>query len=286
MTAGRPDSHTRLYVLLGHPVVHSLSPRIHNQALEKLGINAVYLAFDVPLEQFGPIFQALTALGIGGNLTVPHKERVLRFLHYPSEVVLQTGACNTFWVDEGGQVCGENTDVEGFLWTLRRVLPGSCQGQRALLLGAGGAARAVAVGLIREGIASLSVTNRTRSRAERLVQELRGQAGAVALEVLDWESRHELQEKGPFHILVNATMLGMGGGGPAPMDPVAVPGLELCIDLIYTPLETELLRMARAAGIQVVNGLEMLLAQGAASLRCWTGQEVDVALLGGLLEEM
>ena len=252
---------TRLYAVLGDPVAHSLSPGIHNPAIEAAGLDAVYVALRCGTGEVGGLMRGLAAAGGGGNVTLPHKEEAAAAVDEPSGLVVRTGACNTFW-SENGRLRGENTDVAGFRGAVSSLLGRSACGLRVLLLGAGGAARAAIVGLTLDGAASVSISNRTASRARELAAELGGGlAHAMPPDARPNGSR--------FDLVVNATALGLRPDDPLAFDPSTSAPPGAILDLVYRPGETALVRAARARGIPAADGAEMLVRQGARAFECW-----------------
>jgi shikimate dehydrogenase len=251
----------RRLAVLGHPVAHSRSPAIQNAALAELGLAAEwsYEAIDVAPDELAARLAAMGAEGYAGaNVTVPHKRAALELADESSGRARQIGAANTLTFAHG-QLLAENTDATGLL----RALPASPAGRRALVLGAGGAARAVIWALAREG-ADVEVWNRTPSRARELAAEF----GVTAIEP-------EGELPGGFELIVNTTTVGMEGGGLAELRlaPASFSSAQTVVDIVYGSGETELLQAARERGATVVDGLEMLVRQGAESLRIWTGRE-------------
>jgi shikimate dehydrogenase len=257
--------------VLGQPVSHSRSPAMHNAALAELGLAGEwsYEAIEVAPADFAALVRRLPAEGfVGANVTVPHKVGALELADDPSEAARAIGAANTLSF-ASGRIAAENTDAWGFL----DALPAPPAGKRALVLGAGGSARAVAWALVEED-ALVSIWNRTPEKAERLAHEL----GASSLPAGD--ARTSMTD---FELIVNATIVGMGASGQGAADlkslPVGADSLSernQLVDLAYGPAETELAKVARARGATVVDGLEVLVRQGAASLRIWTGQDPPI----------
>jgi shikimate dehydrogenase len=257
--------------VLGQPIAHSRSPAMQSAALAELGLADTwsYEAIEVAPAEFEALVHRLQTDGfVGANVTVPHKVAALELADEASEAARAIGAANTLSF-AGGRVAAENTDASGFLDSL----PSTPAGKRALVLGAGGSARAVAWALVTEG-AQVSIWNRTPKRAERLAGEL----GARALVTSD-----ERRSTGNFDLIVNATTVGMGGAGEGAADlkslPIGADALgetHQLVDLAYGPAETELARVARARDATVVDGLEVLVRQGAASLRIWTGLDPPI----------
>jgi shikimate dehydrogenase len=266
--------------VFGFPVEHSLSPAMHNAAITALGVPYSYIPYSVQPDALGPAIHSLIALGITGvNLTIPHKERVLPFLHEISPEAQAVGAVNTVHNDNG-RLVGYNTDGEGFLAPLmeRGFSP---HGKKAVVLGAGGAARSVVFALVQSG-ASVTIVNRTSERAAGLAGDANRIFGNQATTWIDFGSTADLLENlARAELLVNTTSVGMhpNTGEMPPVPPTALhPGL-LLYDLIYNPQETKMLLAAKAAGVQVLNGVKMLVHQGAASFRIWTGLEPPVDVM-------
>ncbi len=245
-----------------HPAGHTLSPLLHETAYSALGLDAHYEVFDVPPRDFARELEALRARRVRQlSVSLPHKEAALALSERVSPAARAIGACNTLTLEDGAWRA-DNTDWIGVQRTLEPL--GPWQGRRATVLGAGGAARAVVYALHALGL-EVRVLNRTAERAEQLTAELGGRVGG-------------LDE--PYDLLVNATSLGMAPNveqTPAPADALR-PGSTV-FDLVYRPLETRLLREARAAGCPTQDGLDMLVHQAVEQLRLWSGQTADAALL-------
>ena len=256
---------TRLLALLGHPVAHSFSPAMQNAALRALGLNAVYVAlrcggFDLP-----GLLAGIARAGGGGNVTVPHKEKAAAAVQRSTAAVERTGACNTYWLEDG-RICGDNTDVEGFRDALGRLV-GSAAGARVLLLGAGGGARAAAFALVQAGADEIVLVNRSVDRAADLRRRVDPGGGRIRL-----ASAGDSLMRQRFDVVVNATSVGLTDGAH-PYELVESHQVGAVLDLVYRPGETEWVRHARTLGIPAADGLEMLLAQGAASFRLWWRRE-------------
>jgi shikimate dehydrogenase len=245
--------------VLGYPVGHSRSPAMHTAALAELGLGEEwsYEAIEVAPDAFESRVQAMAAGGFAGaNVTVPHKGAALSLADELSETAREIGAANTL-VFDGGEIRAENTDAEGFL----RSLPGSPAGKRALVLGAGGAARAIVWALLREG-AEVEVWNRTELRSQNLCEELGGEVVGAP-------------DQSDYELIVNTTAVGLGGEDPFTELPLSAdafaPSLTV-VDMVYGGEPTALLRAATAAGATTVDGIEILVQQGALSLEIWTGR--------------
>jgi shikimate dehydrogenase len=265
-------SATKLYGILGHPVRHSLSPVLHNALFRKLGINAVYLAFDVAPDSLALAFEGLRALGVSGvNVTIPFKEEAVRYLdEIPEDVDRGMGAVNTV-VNRDGRLYGYNTDAPGLILALREDLGFAAGGKRVLVLGAGGAARGAVFALAHQGAEAVYIRNRTGERAEGLAEYAAGHFPDTELRTL---ADDELK-KTSIDLVVNATSLGMKPGDASPFDLKTLPRPAAVYDLVYSS-DTALLREARSLGFKSANGLGMLAAQAAISFQLWTGKTEGV----------
>lgn len=267
---------TRVFSLLGDPVEHSLSPAIHNAAFREAGVDGVYVALRCSEEAVSGLVRALSRAGGGGNVTLPHKERAASVVDAPSEAVRRTGACNTFW-GEDGEVRGDNTDVEGFRRSVRDFLGGDPDGARVLLLGAGGAARAVLVGLLDGGVDEVVIFNRTVERARMVARRMGGERAKVAESIDDVRGE-------PFDLVVNATRLGLSPDDPVPLD-LDLPGpVGAVVDLVYGDGGTRFVDDARARDLPATDGTEMLLRQGAVAFERWWGAEPSLDAMRRALE--
>ncbi|HSG46289.1 MAG TPA: shikimate dehydrogenase [Longimicrobiales bacterium] len=262
---------TRVFALLGDPVKHSLSPLIQNAAAQAVGVDGVYVALRATQDELPGFVRGLSRAGGGGNITLPLKEKAPSVLDAPLEAVRRTGACNTFWLQDG-KVVGDNTDVEGFRRAVATFLGGgSAQGQRVLLLGAGGAARAVLVSLLDDGADEVCVVNRSAERARSMARRIGGARVRVLDGPRDWHDQD-------FDLVVNATSLGLGLHDPLPLDLERLDRAGSVMDLVYGPVGTPFLRHAEGLGIRATDGKEMLVQQAAASFERWwdTPAPVDV----------
>ena len=267
----------RAACLIGWPAAHSRSPLIHHYWLRKLDIAGGYVIEAVPPDEFQDFVFRLSLRGfVGANVTRPHKERALE-VSVPDARALAVGAANTLWF-EGGELHSTNTDVEGFINNLDASAPGWDGVEDALVLGAGGSARAVVFGLLERGIKRVHLVNRTAARAQALA-ELFGQKVCPApREALsDLLTRAEL--------LVNTTSLGMRGQPPLVVDVGRLPKTAVVADNVYVPLVTPLLATARSRGLRTADGLGMLLHQAVRGFELWFGQRPQVtAELRALVE--
>jgi shikimate dehydrogenase len=215
---------------------------------------------------------AIAAAGGGGNITVPHKQTAAAALDRPSDVVLATGACNTFWLD-GDALAGDNTDVIGFT-TAARQLVGPLQGIKALVLGAGGSARAAAYGLLREGADRITVVGRSLQPVKALVSKL-----DPSEQRLEGFASADPVRGAPFDLVVNATPAGMLGSDVSPIDLDSLGNVRAVLDMVYGDEGTTLIRNAERAGIPALDGTEMLIAQGAASFSRWFQREAPLEVM-------
>jgi len=273
---------TKRVVLIGHPVSHSLSAAMQQAAFDKLGIDAHYELWDRAQIELAPAIAELrTDDFLGANVTIPHKERVVPMVDRLTEEAHATGAVNTI-TKEGRKLVGHNTDVTGFKMGLDRLVGRQKMPRHAVVLGAGGGARAVVYGLIREGFQRVIVFNRHLHRAEAMVRHYGRSAAHMELRAMPWHESIIEAELAKSKLLVNATSVGLDGAlSPVPAE-ILPPDL-LVLDLIYS--RTRLLRDAEAAGCTVADGEQMLLHQGAAAFTLWTGQPAPLELMGEALAD-
>jgi shikimate dehydrogenase len=257
--------------VIGWPVAHSRSPVIHRYWLEQYGIDGAYEKEAVRPEDLERFLKQLWTKGyVGANVTLPHKEAALRAARSADEAAITIGAANTLWLDPDGRLHACNTDAYGFMTNLDAEAPQWNEGLGAVMvLGAGGAARAVVYGLIKAGVTRILLANRTRARAESLAA-----AFGPKVEVVDWEARNAALAS--CGLLVNTTSLGMAGQAPLDIDLSAMPSNAVVADIVYVPLETPLLAAARARGLATVDGLGMLLHQAVPGFEHWFGVRPEV----------
>jgi shikimate dehydrogenase len=261
-------SKARAACLIGWPAAHSRSPLIHHYWLRTLGLEGGYNIEAVPPEGFAEFVLHLSAHGfVGANVTIPHKERALA-LSAPDARARAAGAANTLWY-EGGELRSTNTDIEGFINNLNACAPGWDSVSDALVLGAGGSARAVVFGLIERGIKRVHLANRTVERARALADQF-----GAAVHPVAWESIGELLPRAG--LLVNTTSLGMRGQPALDVDVALLPSQAVVADLVYAPLQTPLLAAAQARGLNTADGLGMLLHQAVRGFELWFGQRPEV----------
>lgn len=268
--------------VVGHPVAHSRSPLLHGYWLRRYGIEGGYGREDVAPDQAQAFFRELADRGyVGCNVTIPHKEVAFRMVDAADETARALGACNTLWLEDG-RLLGANTDVYGFLANLDAGAPGwdkACG--TALVLGAGGASRAVVFGLLSRGVERVILANRTLSRAEAVAALLGGKVIPIPLDEVE---RHLPDAM----LVVNTTSLGMKGQPPLELNFARLPDTAVVTDAVYVPLETPFLKAARARGLAAVDGLGMLLHQGVPGFERWFGvrPEVDTALRAEIMADL
>lgn len=272
---------TQLLGVIGYPVEHSLSPLMHNAAIDQLGADYVYLPLPVHPERLADAIAGFGAIGLRGfNVTIPHKQAIIPFLDEVSEVAAAIGAVNTVWYEQG-QWHGTNTDALGFLAPLKAHAK-SWQAVCPVVLGNGGAARAVVAACGQLGCPQIRVVGRSPDKLETFAESW-AQTPDIAskLAVLPWEQLPDLLPE--TDLLVNTTPVGMAPhSGLSPLYPAwfcRMPTGAIAYDLIYTPRPTQFLRAAQAAGLVTLDGLEMLVQQGAAALEIWLKQPAPVAVM-------
>lgn len=264
MTGMRPQA-----CVIGYPARHSRSPKLHRYWLERYGIDGAYQAEEITPEAFAEFIGSLASRGyVGANVTMPHKDAALE-LSDPDERAVAVGAANTLWLDNG-KLRSTNTDVEGFLSSLDTAASGWDQRtDRAVVLGAGGAGRAVIFGLIERGLSEIHVINRTLSKAEALKTRF----GPTILPGT-WDDLPGLLKGAP--LLVNTTSLGMHGEPALNVDLAPMAAGAVVADIVYVPLKTPLLLNAEARGFATANGLDMLLHQAVRGFELWFGKRPEV----------
>jgi len=254
----------------GHPIAHSRSPLIHGHWLDTLGIAGSYRAIDVAPEGFAAFLRGIPTAGFrGGNVTIPHKEAAFAVVDEYDEASALIGAINTVWI-EGERLLATNTDWSGFAANLDESAPAWREGRRAVVLGAGGSARAILFALLDNGFREVHLVNRTIGRARELADRFGDRVSAHG-----WDSVPELLSDSD--LLVNTTSLGMAGREGAPLlDLGPLPGSAIVTDIVYIPLQTPLLAAARERGLKTVDGLGMLLHQAVPGFTRWFGRKPEV----------
>ncbi len=270
----------KLAAILGHPVAHSLSPAMHNAAFAALDMDWAYMPVDVlPADLPGVVDRLRAFRWRGASVTVPHKQAVMPLLDEVTHEAEAVGAVNTI-VRQRDRLVGENTDWQGFLVPLRES-GFDISGQRCVVLGAGGAARAIVYALGRAGATTITVFNRTLSRANDLIHDLQPEIPAVTLRGRSLAAMANLVATSAPSLVVNTTSVGMWpetNGCPWP-DDLPIPSPAVVYDLVYNPLNTRLLQRAEEAGCRTVDGVGMLVHQGAVAFKMWTGREPPVEVM-------
>ena len=259
------DPETKVFGIIGYPLIHSLSPAIHNTAFKEKGINAIYLYF--PCKDVKGVIPGIKSLSIKGlSVTIPHKESICQYLDELDPLAEEIGAVNTL-LNRGGYIIGYNTDAYGAIAPLKKEL-GSIKEKRVLVIGAGGAARAICFALKKED-AKVIIANRTKEKGEKLAKEV----GAEFHPLLEIPREN-------FDILIQATSVGMY----PKIDEIPVSGKILSpdiivMDIVYNPIETKFLKEAQKRGCKVISGIEMFICQGAKQFELWTGQDAPIDVM-------
>jgi shikimate dehydrogenase len=257
--------------VMGWPVAHSLSPRLHGFWLDHHGVDGAYIPIPVSPDDIDTVIKTLPKLGFrGANVTVPHKIAAFNAADQLSPAAQAIGAVNTLVCREDGSIFGDNTDGYGFIANLKAGAPTwNASASPALVLGAGGAARAVVWSLLDAGVPKVTLTNRTQEKAEIIANDMSGD-----VTVIPWKEREDaVQGAG---LIVNTTTLGMTGKPALELNITNAAATPVVTDIVYVPLQTPLLRDAAAVGCQVVDGLGMLLHQGVPGFEAWFGVRPDV----------
>jgi len=266
---------TKILGVIGHPIEHSLSPLMHNAALTKLGLDYVYLPFPVAPENLTTAIAGFASIGVVGfSITIPHKQAILPFLSEISPIAQAIGAVNTV-VNKGNKWLGTNTDVEGFIAPLQTTYHQDWSQKKAVILGNGGAARAVVAGCIQLGLAEIHVVGRNLQKLQVFEQSWQNSPFADKFQVHEWTELPNLLHQA--NLLVNTTPIGMYPHveqSPLSSQEMGyLPGDAIAYDLIYIPKPTKFLHLAQKQGIVTIDGLEMLVQQGAAALKIWLQKE-------------
>jgi shikimate dehydrogenase len=273
--------------ILGKPVSHARSPLIHGFWLKAMDLHGSYDRSELEPGAVGAFMRGLAARGYrGGNVTVPHKEEAFTACDRVSEAARIARAVNTFWF-EGALLCGDNTDGSGFVAHLDESYPGWDRAKpRILVLGAGGAARGIIIPLLNRKIENLTISNRSPERADAVITDICAERPAARINRADWAAVQDLLPS--VDLLINTTSLGMAGKGTLTLDLGSLPAQAIVADIVYVPLETDLLRQARERGLRTLDGLGMLLHQAVPGFERWFGRkpEVDAALRAFILADL
>lgn len=275
---------TELYGVIGDPIAHSLSALMHNRALALAKLDAVYLPFHVPSTELGAFVDAARRWPCHGfNVTIPHKRSIIPLLDEISQEAHQIGAVNTVTSREG-RLLGTNTDATGYLRSLREEADFDPKACTVVILGAGGAAHAVCYGLLEAGVDKIIICNRTAAHAQALAQHFA--AGySNRIEVKPWQEGAMREAFHQSQLLINSTSVGLNGTAFEALPLDALPQESLVSDLVYRPRQTPLLKSAASRGLRTLEGLGMLVFQGAASFEIWTGITPDVKAMFNVLTE-
>ena len=271
---------TKFVGLIGHKLSHSISPQFQQAAFDYLGLDMRYEVWETAKDDLPEVVEGMRdASKLGANVTIPHKEAVLPLLDDVDNDARRIGAVNTI-VNRGGKLIGYNTDASGFMRALRDDGAFSPRNKRVVLLGAGGAARAVGFALVDGRVRSLIILNRSVERGWALAWDLKVSDTEVV--ALSWKDGNTLTALAECDLLVNCTSVGMkdgSGEGKSPLGIGLIPKRALVYDVVYNPLETPLLAAARKAGARTLGGLPMLVYQGAASFELWTGKSAPIDIM-------
>jgi len=264
---------TKIYGILGYPVRHTFSPGMHNSAFAELGMDACYVPFAVEPDRLGDAVKAIVPLGLCGlNITVPHKEKVIPYLDGLSQEAQLIGAVNTIEVKEG-KLTGHNTDGRGFLRSLKEDAGFAPEGKVFLLVGSGGAARAVGFGLALAGAKKIVLRDVDAKKADALARDIRDRTAA---DVVTIPEDALIDAALSSDCLINATPLGLKPNDPLPLAEEMLNNNHLVCDLVYNPQETRLLQAAASRGARTLSGIGMLLYQGVIAFELWTGAAAPV----------
>jgi len=273
------SSSTKLYAVLGHPIAHSLSPRMQNAAFQRLGLDAVYLAFDIRPERLISALQVMAEMGFAGvNLTVPLKEVAFRGLSDIDPAAKCLGSVNTVKFNPGGMK-GYSTDGHGFLAALKHVFDCTPRGLSICLLGCGGAGRAVALACATAGAKKISLADNEMPRAKKLRTAILAANDKTEVEIVAADRSARNQAARGSRLIIQATPIGMHRDDAPLLDAEAFGKNQMLYDLVYMFPQTELMKIAGKNGCRTANGLDMLVFQGAASLSIWTGRKAPVDVM-------
>lgn len=270
---------TKTLGIFGHPISHTLSPAMHNAVIKALGLDMVYLPFEVKPSNLKEAINGIKSLGIiGVNITIPHKESVIRFLDDISEEARLVGAVNTI-VNKNGKLVGHNTDGYGYIDSLKEELGFNPKSKRIIIIGAGGAARGILSTLAAQKPKAITIANRTLSRAVSLIKAFKGKFRNTRFEAIDLDNNMLKMSFNSVDLLINTTSVGMKQGKALKISLETLPKIAIVSDIIYNPLETLLLKKAKKLGLTTHGGLGMLVHQGARSFKLWTGMDAPMNVM-------
>ncbi|HAG51752.1 MAG TPA: shikimate dehydrogenase [Deltaproteobacteria bacterium] len=272
-------SKTKTLGIFGYPISHTLSPAMHNAVIKALGLDMVYLPFEVKPSNLKEAINGIKSLGIiGVNITIPHKESVIRFLDDISEEARLVGAVNTI-VNKDRKLVGYNTDGSGYMASLKEELGFNPKSKRIIIIGAGGAARGILAALATQKPKSITVANRTLSRAVSLIKAFKGKFRDTRFEAIDLDNNMLKMSFNSVDLLINTTSVGMKQSKALKIPLETLPKIAIVSDIIYNPLETLLLKKAKKIGLTTHGGLGMLVHQGARSFKLWTGMDAPMNVM-------
>ncbi|MBA4389038.1 MAG: shikimate dehydrogenase [Verrucomicrobia bacterium] len=278
------DGHTQPFAVLGHPIGHTLSPVMHNAAFRALKMNAIYLAFDVAPDNLMGVLPAMARMGFRGiNLTVPLKEVAFKGLTDLDDSARDLGAVNTVQILPAG-LRGHNTDGRGFILAIKEAFGTSLKGLNVFILGSGGAGRAVAITCATGRAASIQISDMDYPRAGRVVSEIKSRGGRARVSAIEPGSDALIEACRNADLVINATTVGMKKNDRPPLPVAAFGKNQIAFDLVYMYPRTSFMKVAQKAGAKAVNGLGMLLHQGAHAFSIWTGREPAVKDMRRALE--
>ncbi|OGX27563.1 MAG: shikimate dehydrogenase [Omnitrophica WOR_2 bacterium RIFCSPLOWO2_12_FULL_51_24] len=277
---------SRIFGIIGFPVKHTLSPHFQNAAFASLGMDALYVPFEVASRDLKAAVRGLKALGISGvNVTIPHKQAVLPLVDELSAEAKGIGAANTIVFSRNGKAKAYNTDGEGFIRSLKGELKINPKGRSVLLFGCGGAAKAIAFVLAREGVRSISFVDQAEKRAKELAAKIKKDFPRCGTKHIPFLRSRIDEEALDSDLLVNASPVGMHKGDPCIINPKALHKDLAVYDIVYNPQATPLLKEAKKRGIRASNGLGMLLYQGVLSFELFTGRKAPVSVMRAALKK-
>lgn len=275
------DHSTKIVGIVGHPIKQSFSPKMHNLTFQLQGLNYIYLPFDVPTSNLLDSLKSMSVLGIRGlNVTIPHKEKIIQYMDHVSEEASMVGAVNTV-VNEGNQLFGYNTDVNGIIESLNPYKDEIAK-STVTVIGAGGAARGVLYSLIRHfKVEKINIVNRTEERSEAIKDYFKDKMRFDNIETFELMPKENIELYNSSKLIINTTSIGMFPNiEDSPTDlSESFNSSQLVFDLIYNPVMTKFLGLAEKQGATIINGLKMFVVQGAKSFELWTGNEMDVDLM-------
>lgn len=272
------DHSTKIVGIIGHPIKHSFSPKMHNYTFQLQGLNYIYLPFDVPPSNLADSLKSISVLGIRGlNVTIPHKEKIIQYMHHVSEEASTVGAVNTV-VNEGNLLFGYNTDINGIVESLN---PHKDQIAKSTVtvIGAGGAARSVLYALIRHfKVEKINIINRTEERSESIKDYFKDKMHFENINTFELMAKENIEIYKSSKLIINTTSVGMFPNvDDSPTDlEESFNSSQIVFDLIYNPLKTKFIKLAEQQGATIINGLKMFVVQGAKSFELWTGQSMDI----------